>query len=83
MATIPDWMARLAADLLREYSDRLSNDGCNDYDVPEYVDRKELVALLDAWDGDDEEPDKASDLCGYNWAVVGAVAHALHPRDPD
>ncbi len=70
----PKWLNKLAAELLREYSERLSNDGCNDYDIPEYVDRDELNKLVNEYHN---EPDGSESLSGYNWAVVDAVARAL------
>lgn len=71
------WIRRLAADLLREYSERLSNDGCNDFDVPSYVPVKELKRLCREWD---KHNDDADVLVGYNWAVADAVAHHLAPK---
>lgn len=81
MKQIPEWMARLAADMLREYSERLTNDGCNAYDVPEWVPRDELVAAIEDWDGNDkDDPEKSEHLTGSNWCVAAAVAHALSPK---
>ena len=74
--SVPAWVARLAAELLREYKDRLSNDGCNDYDVPDWVPMDELLDLAALWNRGPVEPD----IVNYNWAVVGTVAEVLSPE---
>ncbi len=70
----PAWLNRLAAELLREYSERLSDDECNDYGVPDYVNVGELKEMVNRYHN---EPEDVDSLTGYNWAVVDAVAHAL------
>lgn len=63
---------RLAADFLKEFSDRLGNDGCNDWEWPVYVTDDVKKVLVDAdWRNDfgDESPP--------NWAAVDWVAAAL------
>lgn len=75
---VPEWAARLAAEFLEAYSERLGSDGCNDYDVPEWVPMPELLAAMRAADPNDEDIDES--CAGYNFIVVGAVVHALMAR---
>lgn len=74
MAEIPVWCTRLAVEFLEKYSERLGNDGCNDFDVPPYVPLTELKAALQ--DADPNNKD-AVDGYRYNYSVVDAVAHLL------
>ena len=67
--SVPQWVAQLAADFLNEYANQLGNNSCNDYRVPDWVPREELLKLLDA-----------DHLINVDWAVVGALANAL--REP-
>lgn len=69
--TIPEWAARLAMQFLSEYSDRLSNDGCNDFTVPDFVPKDKLITAIQEANACSEAD--AKPLCGYNWAVVSAV----------
>lgn len=72
-------LRRLAADMLREYADRLSNDGCNDWTPPDYMtaeDRAELA--LTAWESNGEQPDEdRNEPVQQNWIAALAVAYAL------
>lgn len=75
--TIPRWLARLAAEYLSDYGDRLGNDECNDYDLPAWVPADEIKAALRALN-----PEDAGHLLKINWAVVGVVAHLLKRTEP-
>lgn len=75
------WIVKLAAELLDEYADRLGNDGCNDYVVPDYVPLKELWAALKEWNDADSDEDNDG-LEELNWAVVRAVANELRKEQP-
>lgn len=71
---IERWVLRLAAEMLSDYSDRLSNDGCNDYDAPSWVPKNELRRLIRELESDYDETDG---LEGYNWAVADAIAERI------
>ena len=77
---IEPWILRLAATMLDEYSERLENDGCNDFYPPEGISQKQIVVLVKdfhpdsvgGWDDDDAEG-----IAGNNWGVVDALAEYL------
>lgn len=74
---VPEWLARLAAEFLRELSERMSNDGCNDYNLPDWIEQSARDELQRA--AQEDSDDGCDDLLGYNWIVVGAVADLLCP----
>lgn len=51
-----DWQKKLAAKFLRDYADQLGNNGCNDYEAPEYVPVDELERLCGEANRDPDEP---------------------------
>jgi len=73
--TIPKWLARLACDFLRDHEERLGCDGCNDYDLPEWVPSGELVREIAKLNHESEEDAVCS--LGFNTSVCGAVASML------
>ena len=60
---------RLVADFLREYADRLGNDGCNDWELPDYMDVFRLPTTPDLADWD-----YTRGVMPPNWMVVAALA---------
>lgn len=66
---IPEWAAKLAVSFLEELNERFGSDGCNDYDVPKWVPRKELHKAIAKGNGGEY----SDGLDGYNHAVCGAV----------
>lgn len=61
---------RLAAFFLYEYHDRLGNDGCNDWDVPDFTTTEEVLSIIpaDEWDETHVPP---------NWMFVIFLAEWL------
>lgn len=73
--TRPEWVLKLAAQLLREYSERLSNDGCNDMDLPSYVPEAELAEAISK---SEQLPIADAKACtGLNHFVADAMANLL------
>jgi hypothetical protein len=78
----------MAADFLSEFSERLGNDGCNDYEWPAWVTKAQRAEIagnhpdahagIDRADGREFVEDVSRPKHGCNWAVVDAVAHMLH-----
>lgn len=71
-------LVRLAAEFLDEYSDRLGNDSCNDWEWPEWVTEPLRVAM--------EQIDHEMNPSGWepwgeeaptNWSAVDCVAAML------
>ena len=64
---------KLIAQMLEEYSERLGNDGCNDWECPEYLTKAEKAKLrsdLAKWSGDPDFPLESPP----NWAVASCLA---------
>ncbi len=80
VATGEKWMLRLAAMFLEEYSERLSNDGCNDFEVPKYVPAGALVKMIQAHTEGYAAEDDAAAVVNRNEFVAGALAAALAAR---
>ena len=70
---------RLVVDLLDDYSERLSYDGCNDWDAPDYLtadDRADLSRR--AWEANGRRPDeRPTDDINANHVAVSAVQHMI------
>lgn len=72
----PSKVNQLAAIMLSEYSDRLSNDVCNDWSFPKDMDsfeRAEFLAGYHEWIGDKETP-------LVNWLVADYLASLLEEQ---
>lgn len=77
-------LAKLAAELLEEYSDRLANDGCNDMWLPDTPENRQFLRDLAKWNGEDLEEDAIIQPTKYglgvywgNTAVASYLAHLL------
>jgi hypothetical protein len=71
-------LMKLAASFLDDYSDRLGNDGCNDWDWPTDWTREQCDEFLrnyHAFNGDPEEYTSGGRL--PNFAAVAYLAHLL------
>jgi len=78
---IPAWLGTLAREFLRDLSDRMSNAGCNDYDLPEWVGDEARAVLARAALGDSDGGMDGDDLLHYDWIVVDAVVSLLAPKE--
>ena len=77
---IEPWILRLAATMLNEYSERLGNDGCNDFDLPEGISQKQIIQLVERFHPDccgGGSDDDAEGVAGNNWGVADALAEYL------
>jgi hypothetical protein len=73
-ATDDKWI-RLAAEFLRDYANRLGNDGCNDYTWPDWIDHETKIDILASQiDADDIECQME---VTYNWMVADGLAKLL------
>jgi hypothetical protein len=72
-------LLQLAADFLSEYSDRLSNDGCNDWKWPAFV-PKPLRAAMEQIDHEMNPSgwEPWGEQAPMNWNAVDCVAAMLH-----
>lgn len=69
----------LAGEMLREYAERLSCDGCNDWLFPQdwsTQDKEAFVQAFHAWNGDPEEFDPKRLVLG-NSSVAGLLSAVL------
>jgi hypothetical protein len=65
---------RVIIDFLNEYSERLSNDGCNDWKWPKYLNESDRKLILKHIENVDEMGYKTNSLYGPgNWEVVLAI----------
>ncbi len=77
---VPKWMLRLIAEFLREYSERLGNDGCNDWEPPAWLDLKQLEAVAKEQMGSEFDPYQMR----MNFAVCDVLSEAIDPVEiPD
>jgi hypothetical protein len=70
----------LAAQFLEDYCDRLGNDGCNDYDLPNTDENWDmLVKIEEEIDPKEttERPPKKEPLQTVNFSVAGYIARRL------
>lgn len=75
----------LIRDMLEDYSDRLSNDCCNDWDFPKdwTVEEKQLfLKQYHAWNGDPEEYDPKRLYIG-NSSVAAFLAYRVGQKNHD
>jgi hypothetical protein len=76
---------RALTDLVESASNQLSNNGCDDFDLSEYLDNDEVNAVVSqyhAWNGDPHEydPGKNNRLAVPDWALLKFLVHkALSP----
>jgi len=74
-----------AANMLRAYSEELSNHGCNDYPVSNDEEGRALDALVNEWYDDEDaqatQPAADGQLYLLDWAVACALADVLDPRN--
>ena len=71
----------IASSMLDEYSDRLGNDGCNDWDFPPgwtMAEKQVFVKEYHEWNGDPEEYDEKEDPYISNHCVALFLAHKLN-----
>ena len=69
----------LAGELLRDYAERLSCDGCNDWDFPKdwtTQDKEAFVKAFHDWNGDPEEFNPQRLILG-NSSVAGVLSAVL------
>lgn len=75
-------IAKLAAEFLEEYSDRLANDGCNDMWLPDNPENRQFLRDLAKWNGEDLEdeaiirPSKSG--LGVYWGNSGVVSYLAY-----
>lgn len=75
----------LVRGFLREYKDRLANDGCNDWEFPETwskFSKEDFIKRYHAWNGDPEEYNPKR-LRLPNFAVVSFLAHKMSIKNGD
>lgn len=75
----------LAKVFLREYADRLCDDGCNDWDFPEdwsMLERQNFVKQYYAWNGDPENYNPKH-LNLPNFAAVSFLAYRMTQKNHD
>ena len=77
---------RLAVEMLMDYASELSNHGCNDFDLkeflPELEDRKMFIRNYHEWNGDPEEYELMKDSDNnfdsfYDFAMASYLAREL------
>lgn len=80
MSKLDQKVARLAAMFLNEYSERLGNDGCNDFRWPSWIGEGVREEIMRHHPDADRDPDMVERACRRdtaNFLVVDAVAAML------
>jgi hypothetical protein len=62
-------IAKLAAQMLEEYSDRLGNDGCNDMWLPDTPENRQFLLDLAKWNGENFEEEDVIQSSKYGLGV--------------
>lgn len=73
-------LLRLAADMLDQYAETLSRNGCNDWKPPTYLTRSDLekLALL-GWEANGKpEEENPADLVNQDYVAAFALAHMIN-----
>jgi hypothetical protein len=77
--------AVLAANLLELASDKFSNHGCNDLELPNDDEHWAIVVAAHAWGGTrlvdmPDRPPNGRQIVTYDWLVMSYLAHRLAPE---
>lgn len=77
---ISEPVARLAVTFLREYAEHLGNKSCNDYELPDWAPKQDLLTVFAS-----RNPHYADeDLCfalQYDFSVVNTVAAMIEQSE--